>query len=87
MHQQSPFLSIAEAAAFFRVSETTIRNCKGDFARIAHVHVGKRHLVTRESVERVATDILKRAQSVEDAVSTAMEKARRQKKSRSTAAG
>lgn len=78
---QSPFMSIAEAAAYFRVSESTIRNARDDFARLAHVHVGRRHLVTRESVEQVGADILRRAKSVEEAVEAALGNARKRNKS------
>jgi transposase len=54
MSAQSPFMSMREAAQFFCVSESTIRNARGDFAALAHVHVGKRHLILRESAEQVA---------------------------------
>lgn len=79
MPTESPFLSIAECAAYFRVSETTIRNARGDFAGIAHVHTGKRHLVTRESVEEVAARMLSRAKSVEGSVEAALGRARKKK--------
>jgi hypothetical protein len=57
-------MSMQETAEFFRVSESTIRNARGDFARLAHVHVGKRHLIVRESAETLAADLVKRAKSV-----------------------
>jgi hypothetical protein len=81
MPKESPFMSIAECAAYFRVSESTIRNARGDFARLAHLHTGKRHLVTRESVEDVASRMLKRAKSVEGAVEAALGNARKKRRS------
>lgn len=48
---QSPYMTLNEVAAHFRVSETSVRLSRGDFAELRRVKMGKRTLILRSSVE------------------------------------
>ncbi len=63
-YEPSPFMSLKEAAHFFCTSRTSITRSRGEFAKLAHVMVNGRHHITRESAERLAAAMLKRAKSV-----------------------
>jgi hypothetical protein len=74
---QSPFMSLNEAAQYFRTSRTSITCSRGEFANLAHVNINGRHYITRDSAEKLAAAILKRAQSVASVVDELAERRRR----------
>ncbi len=62
----SPYLSIAQTAAHFGVSYTTIRKQRGIFAALRIVPVNGRKLVVREDVEALDAQLQQPAQPASD---------------------
>jgi len=67
-YASSAFMSLKEAAHFFCASRTSITKARGVYAKLVHVQINGRYLVTRESAEKLAADVLKRAKSVDRVV-------------------
>jgi hypothetical protein len=73
--ESARWMSLQEAADFFRVSEATVRLGCGVFAELRTVKVGKRRLVLRSSVDaldrRLERAAVKLADASEQAASAA----------------
>lgn len=65
---QSPYMTIKEVTAHYRMSETSVRASRGDFGELKRVKMGKRILITRASVEALDRKLARIARAANDPV-------------------
>jgi DeoR/GlpR family transcriptional regulator of sugar metabolism len=73
---QSPYMTLNEVAAHFRVSETTIRLSRGDFVELKRVSMGRRTMIMRSSVEALDRKLARSAKAASDPVDELNERRR-----------
>ena len=57
----SPYMTVAEAASHFRVSQTSIYKARGIFADLRVVEINGRRMVFRSEVEALDRELERRA--------------------------
>jgi hypothetical protein len=71
---ESPFMTRQEVADYFRVSYTTVRYSRGDFAMLRRTMINGRVLFYRDSVEELKALLDKRAYSITETVNKSLMK-------------
>jgi len=64
----SPYMSVKEVAAHYRMGETSVRMGRGDFAELKRVKMGGRTLIMRASVEALDRKLARIAKAANDPV-------------------
>jgi hypothetical protein len=61
-------MTLNEVAAHYRMSETSVRKARGDFAELKRVRIGKRILILRSSVEALDRKLARFAKAANDPI-------------------
>lgn len=64
----SPYMTLHEGAAHYRMSETSVRLSRGDFAELKRINMGRRILILRSSVEALDRKLARIVKAASDSV-------------------
>lgn len=65
-HTDSPYMTLKETAAHYRVHVTSVRFARGPLCELRHVKLGKRTLILRESVEALDAKLRRQSSAASD---------------------